>query len=236
MNNMNNTKVPTPKPLKSIDVPLAPASTGATSAAPDKLTVKLGSKALPSTEVRDYNHAAAQEKAWKKLKDAANPKLAAVALERLYEHNTGNPASPIKTVCLVDSTFAALNVSLKDTYDKTQHDPKEVSAGLLALGQRDLNKFVAEKVVVKFDTGIFHDEQGNLRTALYLAMMEAIQDVAADHGVASPFSSSKVVTVKPGFADLRWTEFTEAQQEQVTKLFPATVSLTPLAPEKAAKA
>ncbi|MGV0949246.1 MAG: hypothetical protein ACOYB3_01145 [Azonexus sp.] len=233
---MKNTKAVTPKPLASIDVPLAPATAEATSAAPDKLTVILGSEEVPSTDVKDYNHASAQEKAWKKIKDEANPKLAAKALTRLYEHNTENPDSPVKTVCLVDTTGAACNVSLKDTYDKAQHDPEKVSNGLLALGQRDPNKFVAEKVIIGFDTSVFYDDQGKLRKELYVAMMEAIQDVAAEHQVASPFSSSKVVTVKPGFAETRWKVFTEQQQEQVSKLFPAQVSLTPLAPEKKPKA
>lgn len=233
---MKNTKAIAPKPLKSLDVPLAPATVEAVNSAPDKLTITIGSEEVPSSEVKDYNHAAAQEKAWKKLKDDANPKLAAKALTHLYEHNTGNPDSPVKTVCLVDSTGAALNVSLKDTYDKAQHDPEKVSSGLLALGQRDPNKFVAEKVIIGFDTSVFYDENGNLRKELYVAMMEAIQDVAAAHGAVSPFSSSKVVTVKPGFAETRWKVFTEQQQEQVSKLFPAQVSLTPLAPEKKAKA
>ena len=236
MSNMKNIKATTPKSIKSLDVPLAPATAEATNAAPDKITVNLGSEEVPSTEVKDYNHAAAQEKAWKKLKDDANPKLTDKALERLYGHNTDNPDRPVKTVCLVDSTGAALNVSLKDTYAKAQYDPEKVSAGLLALGQRDPNKFVAEKVIIGFDTSVFYDEQGNLRKELYIAMMEAIQDVAAEHGVASPFSSSKVVTVKPGFSETRWTMFTEEQQAQVTKLFPAQVSLTPLAPEKKPKA
>lgn len=235
MNNMKTT-LPKSKSITSVDVPLAPASAEATSKAPDKLTVNLGSKEVPSTEVKDYNHAAAQEKAWKKIKADANPKLSATALERLYWHNTDNPDRPVKTVCLVDSTGAACNVTLKDTYGAANHDPVKVTAGLRELGKTDPNKFVAEKVVIGFDTKVFYGEDGSLNTELYTAMMEAIGDVALEHSVPSPFSSTKVVSVKEGFADLRWTAFTEAQQERVSELFPATVSLTPLASEKKAKA
>lgn len=234
MNNMKKNEAP--KALKSLNVELAPAAAEATSSAPDKLTVVLGTEEVPNSDVKDYNHAAAQEKAWKKIKEDKKPKLEDSALTKLYSHNTENPDSAVKTVCLVDSTGAACNVSLKDTYDKAQHDPEKVTNGLFSLGQKDPNKFVAEKVVIGFDTSVFYDENGNLRKEFYHAMLEAIRDVAEEHGLPSPFSSMKVVTVKPGFAETRWKVFTEEQQPQVSKLFPATVSLTPLAPEKKPKA
>lgn len=233
---MKSNKAAAPKQIKSIDIPLAPATAEATKENNDKLTISLGTEEVPNKDVQTYNHAAAQEKAWKKIKDESRPKLERLALEKLYSHNTENPDGAAKTVCISDSTGAALNVSLKDTYDKAQHNPDVVTKGLLALGKTDPNKFVAEKVVIGFDTSVFYDENGALRKEFYLAVMESLQAVADEHGVASPFSSSKVVTVKPGFGDLRWREFTEAQQARVTELFPATVSITPLAPEKKAKA
>lgn len=235
MNNMKTT-LPKSKSITSVDVPLAPASAEATSKAPDKITLNLGSKDEPNSDVKVYNHAAQQEKAWKKIKDESKPKVQVDALTKLYEHNTDNPDHPVKTVCVVDSTGAACNVTLKDTYGAANHDPVKVTAGLRELGKTDPNKFVAEKVVIGFDTKVFYGEDGSLNTELYTAMMEAIGDVALEHSVPSPFSSTKVVSVKEGFADLRWTAFTEAQQERVSELFPATVSLTPLAPEKTAKA
>ena len=231
---MKNTKQ-TPKEIKPLNVPLAPVAAATTKEVSDKLTVNLGSESEPSTDVKDYNHAAALEKAWKKVKEDIKPKLESLALTRLYERNTDDPVNPVKTVCLVDTTGAACNVTLKDTYSNVQHDPERIIDGLCSLGQLDPNKFVAEKVVIGFDTGVFYDENGGLRKEFYTAMMEAIQDVADEHGLASPFSSSKVVTVKPGFATMRWKAFAEAQQAQVSKLFPATVSLTPLASEKKAK-
>lgn len=229
------TKQSAPKQIKTINVPLAPATAEATKEAIDKLQVVLGTEEVPNKEVQTYNHAAAQEKAWKKIKDEAKPKLEQTALDKLFSHNTDLPDHPVKTVCLTDSTGASLNVSLKDTYENAQHNPEVVTKGLLALGKTDPNKFVAEKVIIGFDTAVFYDANGALRTDFYLAVMNSLQDIAAEHGVNSPFSSSKVVTVKPGFAELRWKEFTEQQQPQVSKLFPATVSLTPIAPEKKPK-
>jgi hypothetical protein len=230
---MKNNMKQKPKPIKSVDVPLAPAHAVVETSA--KITLTLGTREVPNSDVKDYNHAAAQEKAWKIIKDDKKPLVEAPALTRLYDHNTLNPFEPVKTVCVVDSSGAACNVTLKDTYGAAAHDPERVTAGLAGLGQVDPNKFVAEKIVVGFNTSVFYDDKGVFRKALYIAMMEAVDDVALTHGVQSPFSSTKVVTVKDGFAEERWKVFTEAQQPAVSKLFPATVSLTPLAPTKKPK-
>ena len=233
----NNMKTePKSKAIKSLDVPLAPAAAGANETSTEKLTLVLGTEEVPNNDVESYNDAAAQEKAWKKIKDDKKPKIQNGALGKLYEYNTDHPDAPLKTVCVVDSTGAACNVSLKDTYGNVAHDPTKVTKGLAALGQIDPNKFVAEKVVISFDTSVFYDEKGNLRVDFYTDVMESMSLLALQHDVRSPFSSAKVVTVKEGFAEKRWQVFTEAQQERVTELFPATVSLTPLAPEKTPKA
>lgn len=228
--NMKSTKMNAPKPLKSLNVETSPAIKAPGDTAPEKVTFE-----LPGSEVKDYNHAAAQEKAWKKIKEEKKPSLESDALEVLYDHNTQNQDNPVKTVCLVDSTGAACNVSLRDTYDKTNHDPEQVIKGLFELGQNDPNKFVAEKLVIGFDTDFFYDESGNLRREFYHEMLAACRDVAERHGLPSPLHSTKAVTVKPGFSELRWKVFTKDQQPRVSRLFPATVSLTPLAPEKKPK-
>lgn len=236
MNMKKPTKPAKQVELNSIDLPLSAPADQKSDKSVEKLSVIIGSEEDPSTDVKEYNHAAAQEKAWAKIMEVKKPKLTARALEAMYAHNTEHPAEAVKTVCLSDSTGAACNVSLKDTYAKASHDPAEAIAALRLLGKADPNQYIAERVVVGFDTSIFYNEDGSIKRSLYLDMMNAIQAVATNYGVESPFTSKKVVSTKPDFGDKRWTDFTEEQQPMVTKSFPATVSVTPIAPEKHPKA
>lgn len=219
------------KPLTGIEV--APAEVPAKAA--DKLTLTLGTPEAPSTLVKDYNHAAAQEKAWKKVKEEKKPGLEQAALDYLYAHNVENPTEAAKTVCVVDGSKSACNVTLKDTYENVAHDPDVVTKALWALGINDVNTLVAEKLVIGFDTTVFYDEKGALRKQFYTDMLAAIREVADQHGIPSPMSSHKVVNVKPGFGDKRWTLFSEGQQARVTEVFKPTISAMPVAPAKTAK-
>jgi hypothetical protein len=222
----NNTSVKS-KAIKSVNVELAPAATAAAAgSAVDKFVHTLSSEV-----VKTYNHAAAQMKAWEKVVKDNRPLVEDPALHCLYGHNSANPESAVKTVRVVDASGSVCNVTLADTYGKAGLDPEKVTTALRQLGKLDPNEFVAEKVVIGFDTSVFYDEKGNLRKALYEAVMVSLAATAELHGVPSPFSSHKVVTVKDGFAEKRWSAFTEEQQETVTDLFPAQVRLTPQAQE-----
>lgn len=216
------------KSIKSVGVPIALALSPSSKEAPSKITFKLEG----STVVQEYNHAVAQEKAWDKVKEETKPLLQVEALAELYAYNTANSETPVKTVCLVDDTGSQCNVTIKDTYGKTNLDPDTVIDGLVNLGYMDANKFVFEKVAVSFDTGVFYNANGSLNKEFYMEMLEACESIASSHGLPSPFSSKKVVSVKPGFAEKRWKDFTKDQQLKVSALFPAQVSITPIAPEK----
>lgn len=211
------------RPLKKLDIPVAPAESDTNS------EVKVISLALDGDAVNLYNDADAQTKAWEKEKEKHRPAVEQAALNRLYEFNCGSPDSCVKSVRVTDETGKTCLVSLADTYGKAQLDPKKLLPVLAAMGQADPNALVAEKVRISFDSKVFFDADGNLRKEFYVAVLGAMRDLAVEHGVTNPFSSEKVVSPVDGFAEKRWEVFTVEQQPAVSRLFPATVTLKPAA-------
>lgn len=211
-------------PLKKCSVPVAPAEPEETTAA--ATVIKLS---LEGDAVALYNDASAQAKAWDDEKKKYRPAVEQAALNRLYEFNCGAPESCVKTVRVTDGTGSACNVSLSDTYGKAELNPKIVMSQLALLGKADPNVFIAEKVKIAFNTDVFYDAQGELRQEFYLDVLHTMAAIAKEHGVANPFSSDKVISPVDGFAEKRWSEFKLEQQPAVSGLFPATVTIKPMA-------
>lgn len=212
------------KPLKKLNVSVAPEAPEEA----DKAKVIL--LTLTGTDVCAYVEADAQVKAWEKIMAEKRPNVRDAGLVELYRHNCESPEHPVKTVKVVDETGTACNVTIADTYGKAQLDPASLTPQLLRMGKTDPNVFISEKVAIKFDTSIFYDAEGNLREAFYLDVLTSMGLISRDHGVQNPFSSKIVVSPNDGFAEKRWSEFKVEQQDAVSKMFPATVTLKPVAP------
>jgi hypothetical protein len=212
------------KPLKRLNVPVAPE------AAEEADKIAVVTLRINGEAVRDYVEADAQVKAWEKIKGEKRPDVQDAGLVELYRYNCATSHSPVKTVKVVDGTGSACNVTLADTYGKAQLDPTTVITQLAGLGKTDPNVFVAEKVAIKFDTSVFYDADGNLRENFYVDVLKAMFTISEKYGVNSPFISTTVVSPKDGLAEKRWSEFKVEQQAAVSKVFPATVTLKPVAP------
>lgn len=221
--NMKNTKKPAGLvPLQTLDVPVLQAAPEA-----DKSKSNFVHLKLDGTEVTEFSKQAKAEKEAKKAKDAAKALFDKEALLALFQHNVENPTDPKTTVKVTDEGTGCVNVSFKNQYSDLPYT--ETLALLTKLGVRNVNKFVAEHLVVGFDPTVFYGEGGLLNTELYTEMVEAIQDVAARHNVACPLSSTKVLRVKPDFHVERWTIGNhETDQETLSETVRNTVSFTPV--------
>jgi hypothetical protein len=217
-------------PLASTGVPLAPPEV---SPEVNKTCLEIS---IHGDAVTRYNKHAKDEKEAKKAKDKARPEVEVEALDELFKFNVENPKNVKTTIKVTDDEGAKANVSFKNAYAPLS-DVQEVLNKLRTLGVSDPNRFVQKKVVIGFDTDVFYDKlDGSLKLDLYLAMMNAIQDVAANHGVPSPFTSHEVLTVKDSFHEDRWNiganespENRADAQAWLRETFKNTVSITPVA-------
>ena len=221
--NMKSTKKPVGiVPLQTLDVPVLPAAPEA-----DKSKSNFVHFKVDGTSVTEFSKQAKCEKAAKKAKDESKALFDKEALLALFQHNVTNPTDPKTTVKVTDEGDGCVNVSFKNQYSDLPYT--ETLALLTKLGVRNVNKFVAEHLVVGFDSSVFYGEGGLLNTELYTEMVEAIQEVAARHSVACPLSSTKVLRVKPDFHAERWTiGNNETDQETLSETIKNTVSFTPV--------
>jgi hypothetical protein len=221
--NMKNSKKPAGNvPLQTLDVPVLPAAPEA-----DSSKAKFVHFKVDGTAVTEFSKQAKAEKDAKKAKDAAKALFDKEALLALFQHNVTNPTDPKTTVKVTDEGNGCVNVSFKNQYTDLPYT--ETLAILTKLGVRNVNKFVAEHLVVGFDPSVFYGEGGLLNTELYTEMVEAIQEVAARHSVTSPISSTKVLRVNQDFHAERWTiGNNELDQETLSLVVKNTTSFTPV--------
>lgn len=217
-------------PLASAGVPLCPPEVTTPEASSTCLEVRVHGNA-----VTEYNRQAQREKDAKKAKDKARPGVELVALDELFKFNTTNPDIAKTTVKITDDEGSRANVSFKNAYAALE-SVDEVISKLKALGVRDPNLYVQKKVVIGFDTTGFYSElDGSLKMELYMDMMHAIQAVAADHGVKSPFTSHEVLAVRESFHKDRWNIGVQGTPEErsdaqawLRETFKNQVSIMPL--------
>jgi hypothetical protein len=209
-------------PLQTLDVPVIPAAPEA-----DKSKSTFVHFRVDGTDVTEFSKQAKAEKAAKKAKDDAKASFDKEALLALFQHNVANPADPKTTVKVTDDGTGCVNVSFKNQYSDLPYT--ETLQILAQLGVRNVNKFVAEHLVVGFDTSVFYGEGGLLNAELFTDMVAAIQEVAAQHEVRSPISSTKVLRVKEDFHKERWTiGNNETDQETLSGTIKNVTSFTPV--------
>jgi len=196
---MKNLKKPVGTvPLETLDVPVIAAAPEADKGQSEFVHLK-----IDGTFVTEFSQQSKAEKAAKTAKEKAKLMFADEAKMALFDHNVANPTSPATTVKLTDDGSGVCNYSFKNQYSDL--DYTETLKVLTHLGVRNPNKFVAEHLVIGFDTSIFYGDGGMLRKELFTEMVEAIQEVANRHEVSSPISSTKVLRVKADFHAERWT-------------------------------
>ena len=180
-----------------------------------------------SHPIRDFCRYAALEKKYKGLKSLLQPHLVRAAVREVFSRNTANPGAPIVSVTLTDTEGEATAMaSFKDSYPEV--DPEVACEQLYdELGIQDINDYLEERVVGKFNNDMFVDKAtGKFNKRLF-------KKVAAEEGVSSPLTLTRKAVVKANFHGRRWVEFPTAEDQEVLfQVIPNTVSITPKAPRK----
>lgn len=195
-------------------VPLKRVKVKATQIAP-------GSDGIPVVPIEGdliaaYNEADKKEKDGKKEKDALRDDIVAIAVEDIFERSCKDPAKPTLTVKLTDEEGQSLRVEFADKYGPV--DPKQVvrlfAGKVLPDGAKaNVNDYVHEVVVVKFDSKVFLDKEGKFSQRKYDKYLMAVSDVALEEGDPCPLDSSKTVVAKDTFHADRWRDFPSVKMQ-----------------------
>jgi len=163
---------------------------------------------------------------------ALRPFVLDEALPAIYAHNCDpNCLAPVTSVKIEDAKEELACVQFQNRYSAIDPEPAETffeEAGV------DINKYVAETLVASFDSTIFTDADGNFNKKVYDKFRLAIESVARDLKLQDkdgllrvPLSVRRVVKPRPAFHELRFKDFDQEQQVQITEVLPNTTAIKP---------
>lgn len=153
----------------------------------------------------------------------------------IFRHNVENPRHPIGTVKLQDEDGESLRVQFTSKYGQVA----DVGAAeaLFASGKvggvnLNINEYMQETVVGKFDCSVFNGPGGKFSQVVYNAFRAAIEQVSNDLGVPCPLETKKVVVPLPSLATERWSLFPTVElQRALSEICPNTTQIVPVRPE-----
>lgn len=186
-----------------------------------------------SRAVRRYNLAVAAVKRAEKAVKLFKEEIAPKAQAELFRLNVDAKLDKFKSVKVVDSSSAAVRVTMQDKYSVIQPAIVPQVEALFDEIHLDINDFLMETSVPVFDTSVLLKADGTLDQPLYNAMRDAIL-VAIEEirpGTKVPLEVSKVVTVKSDFNTKRFEKLDVEQNKKVSELITCTTTLTALADE-----
>ena len=186
--------------------------------------------------IKQYNTADKQVKDGEKLMKDLRSEVLEIGLENesgLYSRNIADAAHPITTVKLQDDEGEVVQVQFQNKYgvvpDLEAAEEFFADAKRLTGKPVDINDFMQETVVAKFDCGVFLDAQGKFQQAIYDKFRTAIEKVATQLAVACPLESKKVVAPLPVLHEKRWAVFPVIEaQKRLTQLCPSTIAIKPV--------
>ncbi len=154
------------------------------------------------------------------------------ALPAIYAHNCDpNCLKPISSVKLEDDEGELACVQCQNSYSAV--DPEPVEALFEKLGV-DINEYVAEKLVAKFDSSVFTDGDGNFDKKIYEKFRVAIEKAAfelklrnTDGTLRNPLSTARVVMPRPTFHERRFKDFPEGRQADLSEVLPNKCLIKP---------
>lgn len=186
-----------------------------------------------SRTVRKYNLAVAAVKRAQKAVKAFNEELQPKAQAELFRLNVEAKLDKFKSIKVVDSSSAAVRVTMQDKYSVIQPAIVPQVEALFDEIHLDINDFLMETSVPVFDTSVLLKADGTLDLPLYNAMRDAIkiaiEEIRPDTKV--PLEVSKVVTVKSDFNTKRFEKLDVEQNKKVSELITNTITFTALADE-----
>lgn len=186
-----------------------------------------------SRAVRRYNLAVAAVKRAEKAVKLFKEEIAPKAQAELFRLNVEAKLDKFKSIKVVDSSSAAVRVTMQDRYSVIQPAIVPQVEALFDEIHLDINDFVMETTTPVFDTSVLLKADGTLDQPLYNAMRDAIK-IAIEEirpGTKVPLEVSKVVTVKSDFNTKRFEKLDVEQNKKVSELITCTTTLTALADE-----
>lgn len=184
--------------------------------------------------VTRYNRAdAAMKEAESQMKEL-RPEILELGTEEIFATSCRQPTDPVLTVKLEDEEGSRLRVQFTKRYGPVV-DVEAAEALFDGLRDRngrkvDINDYVQETVVGKFNSKVFLDAEGNFDPKIYACFRKAIETVAAELHLPCPLTTEKVVVPKETFHLERFKLFGSAEaQRRLSALMPNTTQIVPLA-------
>ena len=186
---------------------------------------------IEGNDVARFNRASAQITAAEKVMKEVRVDLESTALNEVYERCIESPLTPTASVKLRDDEKEVLLVSFTKAYSKPVDLPK--AEELFKERKVDINFYLQEKVVAKFNNKIFLDEKGNFVQKIYDEFRKAIELVSNRLGVVCPLETEKVVSAKEVFHVERFVQFPSVEdQKKLTEYIPNTTRFVPVTVNK----
>jgi len=175
-------------------------------------------------DIKKYVDAAKKAKEAKADQDSVKPAVLALGVPEIMERNCANPRAPVTSVRLIDEADSEVVLSFQDRYSSV--NPDAACAALVAAGAKDVNDYIQEEMVVKFDQKVFYTADGKFNAELFVAVREALAGVAKRFGVEGEIiDKEKVVCPNANFHTRRWSDFTALQNEILSEVLPNTVQV-----------
>ncbi len=186
--------------------------------------------AIAGDIIAQYNKADAQVKAGKQLMEDLRPELVEVGTSEIYARSCQDPTHPSLTVKLQDDVGEELQVQFVKKYGALVD--VERAEEFFEDSEVDINDYVQERIVAKFDSDIFLDADGVFQQRVYDAFRKAIETVAKQLDVPCPLETAKVVTPKDAFHVERWKHFNAQAQATLADLVPNVIRIVPVTVNK----
>lgn len=189
----------------------------------DKVTVQ-----IEGDLVQQYNEASAKIKEAEALMADLRPEIAEVGTGELYKRRCAEPLKELKTVRVMDEKGEVIQVQFTSQYGTIAEGNVDTLDEMFTEAGQDVNAYLQEKVVAKFDDKVFLDETGTFSPKIYEEFRKAVEVVSRRLGVPCPLQTGKVICAKDSFHVERWGLFDAETQVQLTELIPNTVRLVPV--------
>lgn len=191
--------------------------------------------------IKQYNRADAQAKAAKSVMDDLKPEILELGTQEIFKRSCADPKKPTCTVRLRDENSEVLRVQFTSRYgaimdvdgaEELFDDLKDADGAAV-----DINHFLQDTVVAKFNCDVFKDGEGRFQQRVYDKFRVAIEKVAAELGVPCPLETGKCVVALPALHERRWELFPDpADQARISSVCPNTIQVVPVTRKELATA
>lgn len=151
--------------------------------------------------------------------------VAALGKNHIIHENCEAKAFAVQSVRLMDPSGDEAVVTWQDKYsavDGAKVPLVETAFGKVGL---DVNGYVRETAVCKFDGEVFFSETGEFDHDMYDEVLSALDSIARRRGKENPLSMKPVFVVRDDFNSKRWSEIKIQDQPAISAVLPNTVTV-----------